>query len=110
MRLIWTSDQQRGFGPFFHLYSTTMIATVYIIAFILAVLFITYPKDFSTAITNPRMLLELAGMETKRRWMILTIGSTLWVEKKRMQYSLWRMKDIIDTERTKQQQKETHID
>ena len=87
-----------------------MVATIYIIAFILAVLFVTYPKEFPTLISNPRMLIAMAGMETKRRWMILTIGSRLWIEKKRMAYSLWRMKDIIEAERTKQQQQENHID
>jgi hypothetical protein len=87
-----------------------MVATIYIIAFILAVLFITYPEDFPTLISNPKMLIAMVGMETKRRWMLFTLGSMLWAEKQRMAYSLWRMKGIINTERTKQQQKETHID
>ena len=88
-----------------------MVATIYIIAFILAVLFITYPKDFPELISNPKMLIAMAGMETKRRWMILILGSQLWIERKKMAYSLWRMKDIIEAERTKQkQQQENTID
>ena len=89
-----------------------MVATLYIIALILAVLFITYPKEFPTLISNPKLLIDMAGLETRRRWMILILGSRLWIEKKKMAYSLWRMKDIIEAERTKQkqQQKETHID
>ena len=87
-----------------------MVATIYIIAFILAVLFITYPKDFPELISNPKMLIDMVGTETRRRWMILILGSQLWIEKKKMAYSLWRMKDIIKAERTKQQQKENHFD
>ena len=89
-----------------------MVATLYIIALILAMLFITYPKEFPTLISNPKLLVDMASMETRRRWMILILGSQLWIEKKKMAYSLWRMKDIIEAERTKQkqQQKETHID
>ena len=88
-----------------------MVATIYIIALILAVLFITYPNDFPTLISNPKLLLEMVGMETKRRWMILTLGTGLWISKQKMAYSLWRMKDIIEAERTKQkQQQENNID
>ena len=87
-----------------------MVATLYIIALILAVLFITYPKEFPTLISNPKLLIDMVGMETKRRWMILILGSQLWIEKKKMAYSLWRMRDIIKAERTKQQQKENHFD
>ena len=87
-----------------------MVATIYIIAFILAVLFITYPKDFPELISNPKMLIDMVGTETRRRWMILILGSQLWIEKKKMAYSLWRMRDIIKAERTKQQQKENHFD
>jgi hypothetical protein len=86
-----------------------MIATIYAIAFILAVLFITYPKDFPQLISNPKMLLDVVGMETKRRWMILTLGTSLWVSRKRMAFSLWQMKDIIAKERSKKQQEQnTH--
>ena len=84
-----------------------MIATLYVIAIILTVLFITYPKEFPTLISNPKLLLDITGMETKRRWMILTLGSRLWFEKQKMRYSLWQMRDIIATEKAKQQQQET---
>ena len=87
-----------------------MVATLYIIALILAVLFITYPKEFPTLISNPKLLIDMVGMETRRRWMILILGSQLWIEKKKMAYSLWRMRDTIKAERTKQQQKENHFD
>jgi len=86
-----------------------MIATLYLVALILAVLFITYPKDFPQLISNPKMLLDVVGMETKRRWMILTLGTSLWVSRKRMAFSLWQMKDIIAKERSKKQQEQnTH--
>ena len=86
-----------------------MIATVYLIAFILAVLFITYPKDFPTLIVNPKLLMEATGMETKRRWMILTLGSRLWFEKQKMAFSLWQMRNIIAKERAKKQlEQNTH--
>ena len=86
-----------------------MIATVYLIAFILAVLFITYPKDFPTLIVNPKLLMEAIGMETKRRWMILTLGSRLWFEKQKMAFSLWQMRNIIAKERAKKQlEQNTH--
>jgi hypothetical protein len=88
-----------------------MIATIYIIAFILAVLFITYPKDFPSLITNPEALMQAIGVETKRRWMIVKFGTILWFEKKKMAYSLWRMKPIIEAERAKQRaQEENNID
>jgi len=86
-----------------------MIATIYILAFILAVLYITYPKDFPQLISNPKMLLDMVGMETRRRWMILTLGSQLWFENKKMAFSLWQMRDIIAKERAKKQQEQnTH--
>jgi hypothetical protein len=86
-----------------------MVATLYIVALVLVILFITYPKDFPTLMSNPKLLLDAAGMETKRRWMILTLGSRLWFEKQKMRYSLWQMRDIIAAEKAKQQQQEnTH--
>jgi len=86
-----------------------MIATIYILAFILAVLYITYPKDFPQLISSPKMLLDMVGMETRRRWMILTLGSQLWFEKQKMAFSLWQMQDIIAKERSKKQQEQnTH--
>ena len=83
-----------------------MIATVYIVLFLLAVMAITYPEEFPKLIRNPQMLVEAVGMETKRRWMILKFGSVLWVEKQKLKFSLWRMKPIIEAERAKQKAKE----
>ena len=83
-----------------------MIATVYIVLFLLAVMAITYPEEFPKLIRNPQMLIEAVGMETRRRWMILKFGSVLWVEKQKLKFSLWRMKPIIEAERLKQQQQE----
>jgi len=55
------------------------------------------------------MLLDMVGMETRRRWMILTLGSQLWFENKKMAFSLWQMRDIIAKERAKKQQEQnTH--
>ena len=87
-----------------------MVATLYITAFILVVLFITYPDDFPTLISNPKLLLSAAQMETRRRWMILKLGTSLWVSKQKMAFSLWRMKSIIKAEQLKQQQQENNID
>jgi len=88
-----------------------MVATLYIIALILAVLFITYPNDFPTLISNPKLLLSAAQMETKRRWMILKLGTSLWISRQKMAFSLWKMKGIIKAEQLKQQQqKENNID
>ena len=81
-----------------------MVATLYIVGFILAVLYITYPKDFPELISNPKMLLEMVGMETRRRWMILTLGTGLFISRQRMKVSLWQMKSIIREEQRKQQQ------
>ena len=87
-----------------------MVATLYIIALILVVLFITYPDDFPTLISNPKLLLSATQMETKRRWMILKLGAGLWISKQKMAFSLWRMKSIIESEQLKQQQQENNID
>ena len=78
-----------------------MVATLYIIALILVVLFITYPDDFPTLISNPKLLLSATQMETKRRWMILKLGTSLWISKQKMAFSLWRMKSIIESEQLK---------
>ena len=83
-----------------------MIATIYIIFFLLAVMAITYPEEFPKLIRNPQILIDAVGMETKRRWMILKLGTILFIDRKRLQFSLWRMKDIIAEERRKQQQQE----
>jgi len=88
-----------------------MIATVYLILFVLAVMAVTYPKEFPTLIRNPPELLKAIGLESRRRWMMLKLGSVLWFERKRLAFSLWRAKPIIEAERLKQQQKEeTNID
>jgi hypothetical protein len=87
-----------------------MVATLYITAFILVVLFITYPDDFPALISNPKLLLNAAQMETRRRWMILKLGTILWISKQKMAFSLWRMKSIIKAEQLKQQQQENNID
>ena len=88
-----------------------MIAAIYILLFILAVMAITYPKEFPGLIQDPEALLDGVSMELRRRWLILKLGSQLWISKKQLEFSLWRMKDIIAAERTKQQHtKETNID
>ena len=88
-----------------------MIATVYILLFVLAVLAITYPKEFPQLIRNPEQLVDAIGMESRRRWLILKFGTQLWISKKQLQFSLWKAKPIIEAERLKQkQQEETNID
>jgi hypothetical protein len=88
-----------------------MIATIYILLFILAVMAITYPKEFPKLIRDPKALLDGIAMESRRRWLILKFGTQLWISKKQMEFSLWRMKDIIAAERAKQQaQEENNID
>lgn len=82
-----------------------MVATTYVIAILLVVLFLTYPEDFLTLLGNPKMLLEAVGIEIRRRWLILTLGTSLWISRLRMKYSLWQTRDIIDKEQSKQQQK-----
>jgi len=90
-----------------------MVVTTYLILFILAVIAITYPEDFPKLIRNPRLLSAVLGIETKRRWLLLKFGIMLFFERKRLQFSLWRAKDIIAAERAKkqkqkQQQQDTH--
>ncbi len=85
-----------------------MLVTACFILFIIAVIAVTYPEEFPQLIENPSLLLRAIGMETRRRWMIAKLGSQLWVEKQKMAYSLWKMKDIIKAERQKQQQQNTH--
>ena len=86
--------------------SFTMIATIYILLFILAVMAITYPKEFPKLIRDPQALLDGISMELRSRWLILKFGTQLWISKKQMEFSLWRMKDIIAAERAKQQTKD----
>jgi len=81
-----------------------MVATVYVIAIVLVVLYLTYPDDFLTILGNPKLLAEAISIETRRRWMILKLGTSLWISKKKMAFSLWKMRDIIAKEQTKQQQ------
>ena len=81
-----------------------MVATLYVLSIILAVLFITYPEEFSTLITDPKLLVNVISMETRRRWMILTLGTSLFISKQRMKVSLWKMRNIIKAEQLKQQQ------
>jgi len=80
-----------------------MVATVYVIAIVLVVLYLTYPDDFLTILGNPKLLAEAISIETRRRWMILKLGTSLWISKKKMAFSLWKMRDIIAKEQTKQQ-------
>ncbi len=81
-----------------------MVATLYVLSVILVVLFITYPDEFSTLITDPKLLVNVISMETRRRWMILTLGTSLFISKQRMKVSLWKMRNIIKAEQLKQQQ------
>ena len=80
-----------------------MVATIYVIAIILVVLYLTYPDDFLTILGNPKLLSEAISIETRRRWMILKLGTSLWISKKKMAFSLWQMRDIIAKEQAKQQ-------
>ena len=88
-----------------------MVVTLWVVLGLLLVVAVTYPEDFPTLVRNPNELLQAVALETKRQWMILKFGSILWVEKKKLQYSLWKARDIIAAERAKQQaQEETNID
>ena len=80
-----------------------MVATIYVIAIILVVLYLTYPEDFLTILGNPKLLSEAISIEARRRWMILKLGTSLWISKKKMAFSLWQMHDIIAKEQAKQQ-------
>jgi len=81
-----------------------MIATTYIIAIVLVMLYLAYPEDFLTILGSPRDLLFAISIETRRRWMLLKLGTSLWISKQRMAYSLWKMRHIIAKEQAKQQQ------
>lgn len=83
-----------------------MIYTVYLVLFLIAVVAVTYPEEFPTMVRNPKTLFDAVSLETKRRWMILKFGTILFIEKKKLEFSLWRARDIIAEERRKQQQKE----
>lgn len=83
-----------------------MIATIYILLFALSVLAVTYPEEFPKLIRDPQALIDALGLETKRRWMILKFGTILFIEKKKLEFSLWQARDIIAAERAKQKQQE----
>lgn len=99
--LISTSDPMGPSGPSF-----IMVATIYVVLFIMAVMAITYPEEFPKLVRNPQLFFAAVGMESRRRWMIAKIGTTLFFERKRLQFSLWKARDIIAAERAKQQQQE----
>ena len=83
-----------------------MIATIYVILFILAVMAITYPKEFPQLIRDPETLLKAIGVETHRRWLMLKIGTLLWYDRTQLAFSLWRAKDTIAAQRAKQKQQD----
>lgn len=57
-------------------------------------------------IRDPELLSQAIGLELRRRWLMVKIGTQLFFERKRMAFSLWMMKDIIAAERAKQQQQQ----
>jgi hypothetical protein len=83
-----------------------MIYTIYLVLFLVAVVAVTYPEEFPKLVRNPRLLLDAVALEVKRRWMILKFGTILFIEKKRLEFSLWRAKPIIEAERRKQLEQE----
>ena len=83
-----------------------MIVTLWCILFILLVVAFTYPEEFPTLVRSPNELLQVIGLEVRRRWLILKFGSILWVEKQKLRFSLWRAQPIIKAEREKQRLKE----
>tara|TARA_R110001592_G_scaffold22178_2_gene88575 strand:- start:896 stop:1165 length:270 start_codon:yes stop_codon:yes gene_type:complete len=85
-----------------------MVATIYVLAIVMVVMYVTYPDDFPQLISNPGMLVDAISVEIRRRWMILKLGSLLWIERKKMDYSLWKMKPIIKAEQLKQQEDKTN--
>ena len=79
-----------------------MIYTIYLVLFLVAVVAVTYPEEFPKLVRNPDLLLAAVVMESKRRWMMLKFGTLLFIEKKRLEFSLWRARPIIEAERRKQ--------
>ena len=79
-----------------------MIYTIYLVLLLVAVVAVTYPEEFPKLVRNPDLLLAAVVMESKRRWMILKFGTLLFIEKKRLEFSLWRARPIIEAERRKQ--------
>ena len=87
-----------------------MIYTIYLVLFLVVVVAVTYPEEFPKLVRNPDLLLAAVVMESKRRWMMLKFGTLLFIEKKRLEFSLWRAQPIIKAERLKKQQEENNID
>lgn len=85
-----------------------MIYTVYLILFLVAVVAVTYPKEFPAMAREPGLLLNAVALEVKRRWMILKFGTILYVEKKMLEFSLWQARDTIAEERRKQLEQNTN--
>jgi len=83
-----------------------MIYTIYLVLFLVSVIAVTYPEEFPKLVRNPDQLLAAIGLETRRRWMILKFGTILFIEKKRLEFSLWRARPIIEAERRKQLEQE----
>ena len=81
-----------------------MLVTAGLIAFLIAVIAVTYPEEFPKLISDPEELFTALSLETRRRWMILKLGTQLWIAKRQMAFSLWQMRDIIKAEQQKQQQ------
>ena len=79
-----------------------MIYTIYRVLLLVAVVAVTYPEEFPKLVRNPDLLLAAVVMESKRRWMILKFGTLLFIETKRLEFSLWRARPIIEAERRKQ--------
>ncbi len=87
-----------------------MLVTAGLVLAIIAILAVTYPEEFPQLISDPEQLFRAMSLETRRRWMIVKLGSRLWIEKKRMAFSLWQMRDIIKSEQLKQKQQQTTDD
>ena len=87
-----------------------MVASFYILFFVLAVVAVTYPEEFPKLVRNPEQLIDVIGMETRRRWLLLKFGTILFIERTYLRVSLWLAQPIIKAERLKQQKEETKID
>jgi len=85
-----------------------MLVTLYFILLVIATIAVTYPDDFPQLIRDPKLFYDSMSMETRRRWMIAKLGSQLWIERKKMAFSLWKMRGIIKAEQQKQQQQNTN--
>ncbi len=85
-----------------------MLVTLFLISLLIATVAVTYPDEFPQLISDPKSLYDAMGLEARRRWMIAKLGTQLWVERKKMAYSLWKMRDIIKAEQIKQQQQNTN--